>query len=84
MLSFLSGLLSGILNLLGTLLPDSPFKDMAEVPESINTGIGWLNWFFPVGDCMLMMGLALTACVAYVAVRFVMGKALTVTGKLVG
>ena len=37
-----------------SVLPLSPFKDFisnfADLPY-----LGWLNWFFPVGDCLVVM-----------------------------
>lgn len=42
------------------LLPTSPFQefisDFASLPY-----LGWLNWFFPVGDCLVVMGVWLGA-----------------------
>ena len=42
------------------LLPLSPFQefisDFASLPY-----LGWLNWFFPVGDCLVVMGVWLGA-----------------------
>lgn len=42
------------------LLPLSPFQefisDFASLPY-----LGWLNWFFPVGDCLVVMAAWLVA-----------------------
>lgn len=42
------------------LLPLSPFQEFisefADLPY-----LGWLNWFFPVGDCLVVMGVWLVA-----------------------
>lgn len=50
----------GLADALLQLLPLSPFKefiaDFAELPY-----LGWLNWFFPVGDCLVVMGVWLVA-----------------------
>lgn len=83
MLSFLSGLVLGILNLLNSLLPDSPLKDLETVPEAIHTGVGWLNWFLPVTSCAAFLTAVLGVLVVYVGVRFIMSKALTVSKGLV-
>lgn len=85
MLEFLSGLLIGIGDLLGTLLPDSNIQEyITTAPEVVRTGMRWLNWAFPVAQCLVFLSAELALVVSYVAVRWVMGKAITVTEKLVG
>lgn len=36
------------------LLPLSPFQDFISDFASLPY-LGWLNWFFPVGDCLVVM-----------------------------
>lgn len=42
------------------LLPTSPFQEFIYQFASLPY-LGWLNWFFPVGDCLVVMGVWLTA-----------------------
>lgn len=35
-------------------LPLSPFQDFISEFSSLPY-LGWLNWFFPVGDCLVVM-----------------------------
>ena len=42
------------------LLPLSPFQEFIEQFRSLPY-LGWLNWFFPVGDCLVVMAVWLGA-----------------------
>ena len=42
------------------LLPLSPFTEFIEQFRSLPY-LGYLNWFFPVGDCLVVMAAWLTA-----------------------
>lgn len=60
----LNGLLSSFGGFLVTVLPRSPFYDFFnswEVPEYL----GWLNWFFPVSDCISILSIWLIAVSTY-------------------
>ena len=37
-----------------SVLPLSPFQDYISQFSSLPY-LGWLNWFFPVGDCLVVM-----------------------------
>lgn len=84
MLEFLSNLLIGIGNLLNLLLPDSLASQILTGPTVLKDGIEWLNWVFPVMQCLVLLSTELGLVVTYVAVRMVMSKAITVGEKLVG
>lgn len=84
MLSWLSGLLRGILGFLNGLLPDSPFADALTGLDGLQQGMGWLNWFCPVGDCLAIFGLWLAAALVWAAVDFALQKATGVTSGLIG
>lgn len=43
-----------------SVLPLSPFKQFIDQFRSLPF-LGYLNWFFPVGDCLAVMGAWLTA-----------------------
>jgi len=43
-----------------SVLPLSPFSEFISRFSSLPY-LGWLNWFFPVGDCLVVMGVWLGA-----------------------
>lgn len=54
MVTFLASLLTKALLWLSSLLPASPFRSVT-LAQGVETGLGWLNWVFPVGPCMELM-----------------------------
>ena len=58
--SFSSGLVQGILQL----LPTSPFRPMMEDVANL-PWLGYLNWFFPVSECVTVLGLWVGAISLY-------------------
>ena len=59
LLQLITGMFDGIFGFVAGIFPDSPFGDLRLATQGMATGIGWLNWLFPVGDCMT---LSLAAC----------------------
>lgn len=49
--AFMNKLLDLVQTVLGW-LPASPFADSQLLSISDSQGLSWLNWFFPVGDCL--------------------------------
>ena len=82
MLSFLSTLISGILGFLNNFLPDSPFRDFLTSTESLQLGLGWLNWFVPIGQMLTFFVLYLGLLVVWVGVRIAIGKTTKIAGDL--
>lgn len=83
MLDFLNGLLRGIVGLLNSFLPNSPFSSFITGSETLSRGLGYLNWLFPVGDCLVIFGAVLAALVVWICVRLGMGKFSDIAEKLV-
>lgn len=54
----------GFIQSIISFLPTSPFINISANIANAN-GIGWLNWFFPVGRCITTMALWLTAIGVY-------------------
>ena len=75
MLNFLVGLLKGLASFLNSVLPDSPFSDFVTSVDALQLGLGWLNWFFPVGDCLLLFAAWLALLLVWAAVDFALSKA---------
>ena len=53
-MDMLSGLFSAFAESLTQVLPLSPFQQFIDNFRSLPY-LGWLNWFFPVGDCLVVM-----------------------------
>lgn len=83
MISFLSNLLTTILGFLGDFLPDDPFESFIQANDSLQLALGWLNWFVPVGDFLLVFGAWVAALGVWIAVRLAMGKVIGIADKLV-
>ena len=75
MLSFLSTLLSGILGFLNSVLPDSPFADVLQGAQDLQTGLAWLNWLVPIGDLLGIFVAYLAVLLLWAAADYVLSKA---------
>lgn len=75
MISAILGFVTGVLGFLNGMLPNSPFADVIAGNEGILQGIGWLNWIFPVGDCMLIFAAYLAVLLLWAAVDMALGYA---------
>ena len=53
------------------LLPRSPFQEFISSFSGLPY-LGWLNWFFPVGDCLVVMGVWLGAVALFYLYSIVM------------
>lgn len=69
MLAWLGGFLSGIFSFLSSVLPGSPFQSLISNFNGLATGLGWLNWFVPIGDFGLIFAGYLTVLVIWTAVQ---------------
>lgn len=61
-------LVNGLLTLLNGILPSSPFSGLIESNENVITALGWLNWFVPISDLLVMFSAYLIALLAWQAV----------------
>lgn len=75
MIAFITGLLHTIFGFFSSLLPDSPFQDMFTMTEAMSTGLGWLNWLFPVNECLGLFLAWLALMVVVVGARIIFLKA---------
>ena len=60
----LNGLLSNFGAFLQSILPVSPFADFFDqwvAPQYLS----WLNWFFPVSECITVLGVWISAVTVY-------------------
>lgn len=62
-------------NLLVTILPTSPFRAVIDswgLDSTLQTYMGWLNWFFPVSGCLAVIGAWLTAYALFLLYSIIM------------
>lgn len=69
MIDAILSLLNGILGWLAVILPDSPFATIVEGNETVMMALAWLNWLFPVGQCLAIFGIWLGLLLAWTAVN---------------
>lgn len=72
MLDVLLGLGRGFLDLLGGLLPTFDASQYVQITEGMTTGIGWLNWLFPLGDALTVTGIWLGAISVIILAKVVL------------
>ena len=53
-MELLAGIFSAFAESLQKVLPLSPFQDFIQYFKELPY-LGYLNWFFPVGDCLVVM-----------------------------
>lgn len=70
MVSFINTLLTGICSFLASVLPDSPFSTFLQPLQAVGKGLAWLNWFFPVGDCLTIFAAWLVLLLLWAAADF--------------
>lgn len=81
MIALIMSLLTAVVDLLASLLPESPFANITW-PLDVLTGLSWMNWFFPVGECLNIMSLWLLAIIGFYVAAFITGTATSITGVL--
>ena len=64
MLTWMQELISEFGTMLMTVLPRSPFTGVISSLSDL-PGLGWLNWFFPVGACLKIFAAWLVAYGTY-------------------
>lgn len=52
----ISGAFGGLIQSILELLPTSPFRGFLSELSNLPY-LGWLNWAFPVGDCLRVLGI---------------------------
>lgn len=84
MLSALLGVFGTIFGWLGNLLPDSPLRGFAVATEQMQLGLSWLNWFLPISEMLVMLGLWIAALLVVTAVKVALRTVGGIGGKVAG
>lgn len=72
MLGLIVGAIGGLVQILTTFLPRSPFSDyLIALPDWTDTALGWLNWLVPVQACFNFFLAWLAAVAIYTAIRLI-------------
>lgn len=64
-LGWLIGLAADLLIVISAALPDGGFLELPEIAGIWETGLGWLNWWLPIGQIAAILGTWLGATLAY-------------------
>lgn len=62
---------SGLVETIAHALPGSPFRGFIDQLAGL-PWLGWLNWFFPVNECLAVLAAWLAAYVLYLLYSVVM------------
>lgn len=79
----ISSLLVSLFGWFAQALPVDPFDSYFIAAQGWSTGLGWLNWVFPVHDAVLFFGGWITAVTGYVAARKVVNGLMDVGTAIV-
>lgn len=67
----IAGAFNGLIQSILDVLPTSPFADYIDDFASLPF-LGYLNWFFPVRGCLIVMGTWLTAIAVFYLYSIIM------------
>ena len=84
MLDMVITFITTVFGWVGDLLPDSPFDSFFTVLDTMHTGIAWLNWLCPVGECLALATVWVVACVAVVVAENALDLTTKIAKKVVG
>lgn len=65
-------LVSSVLEWVINLLPDSTLSAMTSLPEGVSQYLGWLNWFLPIAEIIVMLAGWVSALLLYFLIAIVM------------
>lgn len=60
----ISGVFNGLIDSILHLLPTSPFRGFLNELQGLPY-LGWVNWVFPVGDCVRVLGAWIVAITVF-------------------
>ena len=77
-LGFIGDAVQGLFGWLADVLPQSPFTGL-QLPQGVDTALGWLNWLVPMGGIMALYAAWLAAVLLYRVIRFVAKRLISKT-----
>lgn len=63
--------IASVISYLFSFLPDNPFSDFS-VPSEVSEVLGYVNWFLPVKQIILVIGLWLSAIIVIIISKLVL------------
>ena len=69
---------------IGALLPSSPVAGWLVITDNMQLGLGWLNWFFPVQEMIVMLTAWITLLVGITALRMFLDAGGNIANKVSG
>lgn len=66
-IGWLVGVAADLLLVISAALPDGGFLELPEVAGQWETGLGWLNWWLPIGQIAAVLAAWLAAVLVYYA-----------------
>lgn len=72
MLDFILTFIKGVGSEIYKFLPTSPIQSMVGSLDGLTQGLGWLNWFIPISDCLAIMSVWLVAIGIFYGYRAIM------------
>lgn len=69
---WLFGFLADMIILLSAALPDGDLMQLPQVIGQWETGLGWLNWWMPVGQLVALLTTWVAATVAYYVFQYIL------------
>lgn len=79
----ITGLLDSVFVWMVSVLPQDPFDTYLQAVTGLQTGLGWLNWMFPVHDAAVFFSLWIGTVTAYAASRRIVAGLLDVGTSIV-
>lgn len=83
MIAAILGIFNTLADILNSVLPASPFQDLT-LPNTVLTGLGWLNWVLPIGDMLTLMGVVLALLIVARVAMFVIDSGIDLTKLATG
>lgn len=71
-IGWLFGLLADLILVLSAALPDGGIWELPEVAAQWETGLGWLNWWLPIGQIAAALAVWAAATVAYYTFQYIL------------
>lgn len=72
LIGWLFGALADVIIMFSAALPNGDLLQLPQVIEQWETGLGWLNWWMPVGQLAALLAAWVAATIAYYVFQFIL------------